>query len=136
MVVKVNVDDLSEAIRQQLETYNIQLNNELNKAYQGVADFGKSKLNIARPYHNRTGKYAKSWAVDVRKTTSAFQSEVYSIHSKKQYRLTHLLEFGHAGRNGSRKGAAGAFEHIAPVEKIVNKYATQEVERVVREMNK
>jgi hypothetical protein len=47
----------------------------------------------------RTGKYAKGWRSTVRKE-SAVGAEVV-VHNKI-YRLTHLLEKGHAKRGGGK----------------------------------
>ena len=59
----------------------------------------------------KTGAYAKSWAV--KKTKESSEKLEVTVHSKNRYQLAHLLEYGHALRNGGR---AKAQPHIAPAE--------------------
>ncbi len=75
-----------------------------------------------------TGKYAKSWASKKTKETS--DSIQYTVHSKNRYRLTHLLENGHAKRGGGR---VRAIPHIAPAE---SKGAEQLVRDIERDLQK
>ncbi|RKJ32016.1 hypothetical protein D7X33_39910, partial [Butyricicoccus sp. 1XD8-22] len=59
------------------------------------------------------GAYAKSWKA------SKINGK-WVIHNVKHYRLTHLLEKGHAKVGGGR---VQSYPHIAPVEKeLVEEY--------------
>ena len=69
----------------------------------------KSEVKANAPV--RTGQYKKGWAVKKQKETANALELV--VHNKKRYRLTHLLEKGHAKRGGGR---VRAFPHIAPAE--------------------
>ena len=53
----------------------------------------------------------------------------YTVYNKKYYRLTHLLEKGHAKRSGGRVPAQ---VHIAPAEEVTKKKFVQDVEAAVR----
>lgn len=56
-------------------------------------------------------KYNSGWTSTL--TVKKGKTRVsYVLHNAKEYRLTHLLEYGHALRQGGR---AQAFPHIAPV---------------------
>ena len=59
----------------------------------------------------------------------SLSSKAVVVHSKKQYRLTHLLEFGHAKRGGGRTKAQ---PHIAPAEKAGFDLLLSEVEKGVK----
>ena len=50
------------------------------------------------------------------------------IFYKKQYQLTHLLEFGHAKRNGGRVPAE---EHIKAVEEKAQKEFEEAIKREI-----
>ena len=74
-----------------------------------------------------TGKYAKSWTAKKVRETS--QTLTMVVHSKNRYQLAHLLEYGHAKRNGGRvEGKA----HIAPAEQHGIRQLQEEIERALR----
>lgn len=59
--------------------------------------------------------YAKGWTV---KNNESIYSSSYIVHNKKHYRLTHLLENGHAMVvHGKHAGRVRAIKHIEPIAK-------------------
>ena len=70
------------------------------------------KKEISENAPKRTGKYSKSWTA--KKTKENSHSLEMTVHSKDRYQIAHLLEKGHAKRNGGR---VAAIPHIAPAEK-------------------
>ncbi len=73
------------------------------------------------------GSYAKSWAIKNGQKAKNMYSKI--VYNKEHYRLTHLLEFGHALRNGKR------FEGIPHIRKTEDKYRqefTEELEKKIR----
>lgn len=75
------------------------------------------------------GDYAKSWTVKRQGSLSAI------VHNKEHYRLTHLLEKGHAKANqfGTYAGRVPARVHIKPAEERANKRFQEVIEE---ELNK
>ena len=103
----VKVDELAKAIEEGLNEYG-QLTAEAVK--QGVKNAGNVvKKNISENAPKRTGEYAKSWTVTKTKETANGMSVV--VRSRNKYQIAHLLENGHAKRNGGR---VSAIPHIAP----------------------
>jgi hypothetical protein len=72
----------------------------------------KKELRTASP--KKTGRYAKGWAVngESEKTRLSGQARSVVVYNRTDYQLTHLLEHGHALRQGGR---AKAIPHIEPV---------------------
>lgn len=132
MVVKVKPEQLDEAIRGQLETYSAEITKNINENLKEVADTTAETLKKGGAYKERTGKYTPDWSVTARKAVSTTQGEQYSVHNRKHYQLTHLLEKGHVTRNGKR---TRAFEHILPAEQASEELAVEAVEKAVRSAN-
>ena len=81
----------------------------MEKVIPQVAKEAAKKLKAESP--RRGGKYAKGWAAKTDKTRISVGATVYG--KSGTYQLAHLLEHGHAKRNGGR---TPAIEHIKPVE--------------------
>lgn len=132
MVVKIKPDQLDEAIRAELETYSADVTKEVNQNLKEVADKTVDTLKKGGSYRERTGKYTPDWSVTERPGRSVMQGAEYSVHNRKHYQLTHLLEKGHVTRNGKR---TRAFAHIAPAEQQAQELAVKAVEQAVRTAN-
>ena len=106
---KISVDQLADAVNDALEEYSKLADETMRKA---VTDAGKTVRNsIKEGAPVKSGKYAKSWSVKNTKM-NAHALEV-TVYSRNRYQLAHLLEHGHAKRNGGRTRAQ---IHIAPAE--------------------
>ena len=132
MVVNIKPEQLDETIRGQLETYSAEITKNINENLKEVADTTAETLKKGGVYKERTGKYTPDWSVTARKAVSTTQGEQYSVHNRKHYQLTHLLEKGHVTRNGKR---TRAFEHILPAEQATEELAVEAVEKAVRSAN-
>lgn len=132
MGVNVQPEQLDEAIREQLESYSEEIRQNLNKSYKEIAERTAETLKQGGSYQERTGKYTPDWSVTARKATSTVQGESYSVHNRKHYQLTHLLEKGHVTRSGGR---TRAFTHILPAEQAAQELAVEAVEKAVRDAN-
>ena len=132
MVVKIKPDQLDQEIREQLETYNADIQKAVSKNLKDVADQTADTLKKGGSYKERTGKYTPDWAVTERPGRSALQGEEYSVHNRNHYQLTHLLEKGHVTRNGKR---TKAYQHILPAEQAAQELAVEAVEKAVRSAN-
>lgn len=109
--------DLSKEIADALKAYTTDVEIALEEAQADISKHAVSLLKSSAP--KKSGKYARSWKVT--KTGKGL-----TIHNGKHYRLTHLLEYGHAKRNGGR---TRAYTHIAPVANMVVKEFEEQVKR-------
>lgn len=111
MSKKIKPDQLSQTILEELKNYE-EVTEEA--AWNGVVETSQDALQQLRSAHPSGSeqygswkKYNKGWTVKKTKRDKTAQ-----IHNATDYQLTHLLEKGHALRQGGR---TRAFPHIAPV---------------------
>lgn len=116
----IKIDDLTNEIVKSLKEYNSKVEKDLEKAKHKTALDGAKELRSTSP--QRTGAYARDWA-------SKKEGTNYVIYNRKHYQLTHLLEFGHAKKNGGR---VPGNPHIAPVEQHAIVEFEQQVEKELK----
>jgi len=120
--MSIKITGLTSEIVKSLAEYTNEVAEGVGKAKKTVAERAVSTLKQTSPKGIRRKSYAKGWRV-----TEVRGKEI--VHNKTDYRLTHLLEYGHAKSGGGRVGAK---PHIRPVEDQVIKEFTEEVERVIK----
>ena len=107
----IRVDKLASEVNRILEEYVDATDEVVKAAADKVAKEAVRELRESPDTPRRTGDYARGWTQKV----TANRGRLYNrtVYNAKHYRLTHLLEYGHALRQGGR---ARAYPHIAPVE--------------------
>ena len=119
MAKKIPVDRLSAEINKILTEYGNEVQENVDDAARRVTKAGAKAVKASAKDLFRIGKgeknYAKGW-------TSKFETGRLSaqgiIYNKDLPGLPHLLEHGHANRNGGRSPTPGRV-HIEPVEQKI-----------------
>ena len=118
---KVSIDRMADEIMKDLDDYMETTDEAVDQAVKTVSKNTKAMLTGSSPH--RYGGYSKGWSV--KKEVDKANKHVVTIHNRKKPGLTHLLEKGHAKRNGGRVSGR---PHIAPAEE----YAIREIESEIR----
>lgn len=106
----ISVDELADAIAEGLEEYGNIATDVVKKSVKKAGATVRKEISANAP--KNTGEYAGSWAVKKVKETANALTMV--VRSKSRYQIAHLLEHGHAKRNGGR---VKAIPHIKEAEK-------------------
>ncbi len=117
---KISFDQLQGEIDKILKEYEKDAAESIDQAATQIGKAAVSELKSASPV-GATGRYSKGWAYE--KNRSRLGTSV-TVYNKTDGSLTHLLENGHALRQGGR---APGKKHIAPV----NDEATEKFEKEV-----
>ncbi len=130
----VDPSSLADAIARELAEYSQEVIDGLKQEVRDIAR--ECRDEIAQNSPARTGGYRKGW-----KTKTAYESASdirIVVHNKKHYRLTHLLENGHAlvypGKGGAlvTRGRVAARPHILPAQQHAEEKLLRKVKVVVR----
>ncbi len=123
--MKVKTDELADAIMDALTNYSQDVTDKLKKEVKDAAKLCRDEIKKNAP--KDTGAYAESWRAEV-----AYEDKEdirVVIHSPKEYRLAHLLEYGHAKVGGGRVEGK---PHIRPAEKEAEKMLDKSVKIIVK----
>lgn len=117
----IKPEDFSRYMNALLEEFGTEVASVTETVSYDVAQQAKNKLRqkTTGNFNNISGSYRKGWRAELRKYNYGVTATVFN---KTDYRLTHLLEFGHEVKNkyGStkspdKKKRATAYSHIADV---------------------
>ena len=104
-----SVDDMAAEIMKRLTEYADLADTAMKKAVRKTATSVKNEIAANAPV--KSGRYRRSWTT--KKTKENSHTLEITVHSKDRYQIAHLLEKGHAKRNGGRVSGK---PHIAPAE--------------------
>lgn len=125
MAIRIGADSLRETINSLLDEYGTEANEAITAASKEVARDVVKDLKKGGSY-NGGADFNKGWT----STTELSRLGTSTVvHNKTKPGLAHLLEFGHAKRNGGR---TKAFNFIAPVEATVGERFEAAFEKAMR----
>lgn len=124
MTERIPIQNLSDEIMKGLKEYAEITSDKVKSAVKNAGETAVNEIKNNAPRNK--GRYAKSWSVKATKENSDLL--VLTVYSRDHYRLTHLLEYGHAKRNGGRVPAQ---PHIAAAEEKSVKKLGEEIKAAV-----
>lgn len=122
---KVSIDNLADTIRQELVLFSQEIAEQIDLSGEKIGKEALKKLKDTSP--KKSGKYAKAWTMTTDPQLVKPDNRILHVKAP-HYRLTHLLEFGHALRGGGR---SRAFPHIEKAEEEVIRTFTAAVEEAI-----
>lgn len=126
MARKVRPLDLDKAMAKILDEYGENVTEATKKAVMTVAKQTQKEIKSKSPVRRHNGgKYRKGWTVTQSKPSRTGTEAI--VHNRSRYQLTHLLEKGHAKRNGGR---TKPIVHIAPAEEHAIENIRKAVEQI------
>lgn len=128
MAKRITPEQLATEINAILKEYNENVTAGTKEAVNKVIKWGVSEVRAASRsnFERHSGKYASGWTSTI---DSGRMSAAGVIHNAKAPGLPHLLENGHANRNGGRTSGR---VHIAPVNDEVQRMLVETIEANIR----
>lgn len=125
----IKPDDLQKVLNEYLKSYAEDITEDVIETTNTITKKAVKELQEVSPKGkgSRKSPYYKGWTKQKGKENKGIYTT--KIHNKTNYQLTHLLEFGHATRNGRR---TKAIPHIRPVEEKYNKLYSKTLTTVIR----
>ena len=109
-----SIDNLSDEIMKQLETYNEEVTEVMKKSVDKAANDCMRTIKSKISFNQHTGNYVKNFKIKTSFENDYAKRKTWYVGGKEAS-LTHLLEYGHAKVNGGR---TRAFPHIQYGEEI------------------
>ena len=125
-MANVSIDQLAAEIAKGLAEYSQDVVEKVNISSEAVGKAAVKQLKQTSP--KRYGKYAKSWTMKTEPEVGQPHKRIVHVKAP-HYRLTHLLEHGHAKVGGGRVEGK---PHIRPAEEMVIQEFVAEVEEAIK----
>lgn len=131
----ISIEDLSKQITNYLGNYTEEISEEIQQiakdiTKETVTEISKNSPKGYRKLGKRKKRYSKSWKTSKTLKKNRKTIKFKNVINNEQYRLTHLLENGHATSNG---GFVSGKKHIKPVEqKYIKKYEDNVIKTLKR----
>lgn len=126
----MDIDDFEKEVMKALTGYSADTTKAVKKAVRKTGNEAKKIIKESGKFHDKSGKYRDSIGV-VKAYEDNFNLRVQVGAVKNgQYRLTHLLEHGHALKRGGRIiGEVGAFPHLKQAEEMIDERLEENIEK-------
>lgn len=126
--MNISSDKFSEAMQRILTKYGEDVTETTRHLVKKAGNEARDKLKKVSPKRPKGNKhYAEGWRAG-EYTWSALGASIIVYNATKPG-LAHLLEKGHANRNGGR---TPAHVHIAPVEKEINEVLEENIKKAIQ----
>ena len=123
--MSTNIDNLADMIMKELENYSEGVTDGVKKAVDVVAKEVNVEIKKHVSFDQPTGLYVKAFRIKSVYESRYNRGKTWHV-TNEEYRLTHLLEKGHAKRGGGR---TRAFPHI----KFGEELAIKRMEELAKE---
>lgn len=125
----IKPENLEKVLKEYLQDYVEDITEGVEETTDILTKEAVKELKQTSPRGKGTRKkpYYKGWTRQKGKQNKGRYT--VKIHNRTNYQLTHLLEFGHATRNGGR---TKAISHIRPLEEKYKKIYEQRITTVIK----
>lgn len=125
----VSVEGLADEIAKDLTLYGEDVAERIKKTTDKVANECNEEIKKHITFKQPTGRYVKAFRIKTSFEDKYNKRKTWYV-SGSQYRLTHLLENGHANKDGGR---TKAYPHIKYGEELAKKRMEELVKEEVEE---
>lgn len=127
--MSISIADFGRELQKTLNLYSDEITNGMNAVIEDMAEKGLQEIkrqSETAGFNNRV--YAQGWSKVIRKSAITRRAGLV-LFNKKHYRLTHLLEYGHATRKGGRD--TRAFPHISTAQNNIEEQTVKELKEMI-----
>ena len=124
--------DIAQEIVNALKEYSNEITAAVNVSAESCAKTLQKQLKKTSP--KNTGTYAQNWKIKKADYSKYRLGKFVVFNADPTYRLTHLLEYGHALKGGTVR--VKAIPHIAPAEEAAVKEFAAMVEKDIQKAGK